>query len=57
MLIAVSMPTLMAPVGIVSDPSAFAFLRVTMVFFISVFEGLSQLMGNSVSAGGMSDGV
>ena len=50
------MSALMASAGISSGPAAFPHLRVMMVFLISVFEGLSQLMGSSVSAGGMSGG-
>ena len=50
------MSALMASAGISSGPAAFPLLRVIMAFVISVFEGLSQLMGSSVSAGGMSGG-
>ena len=57
MLVAVSMSALMASAGILSGPAAFPFLSVMMAFLISAFVGLSQLMGSSVSAGGMSGGV
>ena len=50
------MSALMASAGISSDPAAFTLFRVMMAFLISVSEGLSQLMGISVSAGGMSGG-
>ena len=50
------MSALMASAGISSGPAAFPLLRVMMAFLISVFEDLSQLMGSSVSAGGMSGG-
>ena len=56
MLTAVSMSALMASAGISSGPAAFPLLRVMMAFLISAFEGLSQLMGSSVSADGMSGG-
>ena len=46
----------MASAGIPSGPAAFLFLRVMMAFLISDFEGLSQLMGSSVSVDGMSGG-
>ena len=48
------MSALMASAGISSGPAAFPLLRIMMAFLISVFEGLSQLMGSFVSAGGMS---
>ena len=51
---AVSMSALMASAGISSGSAAFPLLRVLMAFLISSFEGLSQLMGSSVSAEGMS---
>ena len=57
MLVAVSMSALMASDGILSGPAAFPFLSVMMAFLISAFVGLSQLIGSSVSAGGMSGGV
>ena len=57
MLTAVSMSALMASAGISSGPAAFPLLRVTMASLISAFEALSQLMGSSVSADGMSGGV
>ena len=44
----------MASAGIPSGPTAFPFLSVMMAFLISAFVGFSQLMGNSISAGGMS---
>ena len=50
------MSALMASVGISSGPAAFPLLKVMMAFLISGFEGLSQLMGSSVSADGMSGG-
>ena len=50
------MSALMASAGVSSGPAAFPLLRVMMVCLISAFEGLSQLMGSSVSAGGMSGG-
>ena len=56
MLTAVSMSALMGSVDISSGPAAFPLLRVMMAFLISAFEGLSQLMGSSVSADGMSGG-
>ena len=56
MLIAVSMSALMASAGISSGPAAFSLLSVMMAFLISAFEGVSQLMGSSVSADGMSGG-
>ena len=56
MLTAVSVSALMASAGISSGPAAFPLLRVMMAFLISAFEGLSQLMGSSVSADGMSGG-
>ena len=49
------MSALMASAGISSGPASFPLLRVMMAL-ISVFEGLSQLMGISVSADGMSGG-
>ena len=52
MLVAVSLSAQMASAGISSGPAAFPFLSVMMVFLISAFVGLSQLMGSSVSAGG-----
>ena len=55
MLTAVSMSALMASAGILAGPAAFPHLRVMMAFLISAFEGLSQLMGSSVSADRMSD--
>ena len=55
-LTAVSVSDLMASAGISSGPAAFPLLRVMMAFLISAFEGLSQLTGSSVSAGGMSGG-
>ena len=55
-LTAVSMSALMASAGISSGPAAFPVLRVMMAFLIYAFEGLSQLMGSSVSADGMSGG-
>ena len=48
---------LMASAGISSGPAAFPFLSVMMAFLISAFVGLLQLMGSSVSAGGMAGGV
>ena len=54
MLTAVSVSALMASAGISSGPAAFPLLRVITVFLISAFEGLSQLMGSSVSADRMS---
>ena len=56
MLTAVSMSALMASAGISFGPAAFPLLRVMMAFFISTFDGLSQLMGSSVSVDGMSGG-
>ena len=58
MLTAVSMSALMTSDGISSGLAAFPLLRVMMAFLISAFEfeGLSQLMGYSVSADGMSGG-
>ena len=56
MLTAVSVSALMASAGISSGPAAFPLLRVMMAFLISAFEGLSQLMGSSVSADWMSGG-
>ena len=56
MLAAVSMSALMASASISSGPAAFPLLRMMMAFLISVFEGLSQLMGSSFSADGMSGG-
>ena len=55
-LTAVSMSLLMASAAISSGPAVFPLLRVIMAFLISAFEGLSQLIGSSVSAGGMSGG-
>ena len=55
-LTAISMSGLMDCAGISSGPAVFPLLRVVMTFLISAFEGLSQLMGSSVSAGGMSGG-
>ena len=54
MLTAVSMSALMDSPGISSGPAAFPLLRVMMAFLISAFESLSQLMGSSVSADGVS---
>ena len=51
------MSALMASAGISPGPAAFPLLSVMMAFLISAFVGLSQLMGSSVSAGGMSGGV
>ena len=56
MLTAVSVSTLVASVGISSGPAVFPLLRVMMAFLISAFDGLSQLMGSSVSVDGMSGG-
>ena len=56
MLTAVSMSALMASAGISYGPAAFPLLRVMMASLVSAFEGLSQLMGSSVSAEGMSGG-
>ena len=56
MLTAVSISALLACAGVPSGPAAFPLLRVMMAFLISAFEGLSQLMDNSVSAEGMSGG-
>ena len=56
MLTAVSRSDLMASAGVSSGPAAFPLLRVMMAFLISAFEGLSQLMGSSVSAEEMSGG-
>ena len=56
MLTVVSMSALMTSAGISSGPAAFPLLRVVMAFLISAFEGFSQLMCSSVSAGGMSGG-
>ena len=56
MLTTVSMSALMACAGISSGPAASPLLRVMMAFLIFAFEGLSQLRGSSVSAGGMSGG-
>ena len=54
MLTAVSMSALMASASISSGPAAFPPLRVMLAFLISAFEGLSQLMGSSVSVDRMS---
>ena len=56
MLTTVSMSALMACAGISSGPAASPLLRVMMAFLIFAFEGLSQLRGSSVSAGGMCGG-
>ena len=48
------MSALMASAGISSGPAAFPLLRVMMAFLVSAFEGWSQMMGSSVSAGGES---
>ena len=56
MLTAVSMSALMASTSISSGSAAVPLLGVMMAFLISAFEGLSQLMGSSVSADGMSRG-
>ena len=53
-LLVVSMSAFMASAGTLSGPAAFPFLSVMMAFLISAFVGFLQLMGNSVSAGGMS---
>ena len=53
---AVSVSALMTYAGTLSGPAAFSLLRVMMALLISVFEGLSQLMGSSVSADGISGG-
>ena len=57
MLVTASMSAFMASGGISSGRAAFPLLSVMMAFLISAFVGLSQLMGSSVSAGGMSGGV
>ena len=44
----------MTSAAILSCSDAFPFLSVMMAFLISTFVGFLQLMGNSVSAGGMS---
>ena len=49
------MSALMASAGVSSGPAAFPLLRVILAFS-SAFEGLSQLIGSSVSADGMSGG-
>ena len=48
------MSAFMASAGIPSGPAAFPFLSVMMAFLISALVGFSQLMSNSISAGGMS---
>ena len=53
---AVFMSALMASAGTSSGPAAFPFLSALIAFLISAL-GLSQLMGSSSSAGGMSAGV
>ena len=50
------MSALMASAGISSRPAVFPLLGVMMAFLISAFDGLSQMMGSSVSTGGMSGG-
>ena len=54
MLTAVSVSALMASAGMSSGPAAFPFFSVPIALFISALDGLSQLMGRSLSAGGMS---
>jgi hypothetical protein len=57
MVTEVSVSALMASAGMLSGAAALLFLSVTMVFLISALNGLSQLMGSSVSADGMPGGV
>ena len=49
MLTAVFKSAFMASAGISSGPAAFPLLRVMVAFLISAFEGLTWLMGCSVS--------
>jgi hypothetical protein len=57
MVTTVSLSALMASTGMLFGPAALPFLSVVIAFLISVLDGLSQLMGSTVSAGGMSGGV
>lgn len=54
MLKAVIIAALRASAGTSSGPAAFPFLKDRMAFLINAFDGFSQLMGSSVSAGGLS---
>ena len=56
MVTAVSVSPLIALAGM-SSPAALPLLSVAIAFLISVLDGLSQLMGSHVSAGGMPFGV
>jgi hypothetical protein len=47
----------MASSNVLFCPAALPFMSAVMDFLISALDGLSQLMGSSVSAGGMSAGV
>ena len=50
----VSLPALRASAGMLSGPAAFPFLRDVIAFLISAFDGVSQLIGSSESAGDIS---
>ena len=51
-----TLSALMASASISFGPAVFPLLRVMMAFLSSAFEGLSPLMGSSVSADRMSGG-